>query len=89
MPITKTKHVQSFWKDKQKVTFHKLEYTLKKTFNLVAYIESYASFSVLVLREVRENSRNSILIFLGIETWLGGFTQNTASLSYNPLTSCC
>ncbi len=33
MSITRTKHVQLFWKDYQNVTFHELKSTLKKGYN--------------------------------------------------------
>ncbi len=57
MLITKAKHVQLFWNDKQNVTFYELKSTLKRV-KLVAYLWSYASCSVLVLRQVSESSWN-------------------------------
>ncbi len=64
MPITRTKHVQLFWKDNQSVTFNEPKSTLKKGYNWFAYLWRCASFSGLVLWEVCEHSWNLSTCFV-------------------------
>ncbi len=46
MPITRTKHVHLFWKDKQNVTFHELISTLKIGYNWLNICGVMLDFSV-------------------------------------------
>ncbi len=67
MPITKTQYVRLIWKDNQNVTFHELKSILKKGYNWLHICGAMLVFSVLVLREVRENSWNLSKFLLLLE----------------------